>query len=158
MNEDQMRELLSRAVHVEPQLMRCLIEGLIRDNGSSSEIAWCSCGRCISFDDPRMNICCRQSPCITTKAEFRNLCLRHDVLEVANILNWSHQFNQAPSFAPSTFRNQAYRNFVLWQHGPMGAGRRVPVPACVCRAVRERFPQPNGQYRGYHSPNSEDSE
>ena len=63
-----------------------------------------------------------------------------------------------PSFAPSTFRNQAYRNFVLWQHGPMGAGRRVPVQACVCRAVRERFPQPNGQYRGYHSPNSEDSE
>ena len=38
MNEDQMRELLSRAVHVEPQLMRCLIEGLIRDNGSSQKL------------------------------------------------------------------------------------------------------------------------
>nr|XP_022300909.1 uncharacterized protein LOC111109113 [Crassostrea virginica] len=97
----------------------------------------------VSFDDPRMNICCQQSPCITTKAEFRNLCLRHDVLEVANILNWSHQFNRAPSFAPSTFRNQAYRNFVLWQHGPMGAGMWVPVPACVhVQSCKRKIPQP----------------
>ena len=138
--------------------MSSLIEVPIRDNVSSSEIAWCSCGRCISFDDPFMNICCRQSLCITTKAKFRNLCLRHDVLEVANILNWSHQFSQAPSFAPSTFKNQAYRNLVLWKHEPMGSGRRVPVPACVCRAIRERFPQPKRQYRGYHSANSDDSE
>ena len=56
MNEDQLKGILSRAVHVEPQLMSCLIEGPIRENGSSSEIAWCSCGRCISFDDPRKKL------------------------------------------------------------------------------------------------------
>ena len=104
MNENQLRKLLSRVVHVEPQLSY-LIEGPIRDNDSSLEISWFSYGRCISIDDPRMNICCRQSPCITTKAELKNLCFQHD--EIANIMNWSHQFNQAPSFAPSTFRNQA---------------------------------------------------
>lgn len=45
----------------------------------------------------------------------------------------------------STFRNQAYRNLILWQHGRLGAGRHIPVPACVCRTVRQRLPKPNGQ-------------
>lgn len=87
------------------------------------------------------------------KPEFRNLRLRHDVLEAANILNWSFRTNQDPSFQLSTFRN-----FVLWQHGRLGAGRRIPVPACVCVAVRRRFPEASGQYRGYYSANSDDSE
>uniref|UniRef100_A0A8W8NUN5 Uncharacterized protein n=1 Tax=Magallana gigas TaxID=29159 RepID=A0A8W8NUN5_MAGGI len=64
-----------------------------------------------------------QFPCITSKPKFRNLCLRHDVLEVANILSWSFRTYQDPTFQLSTFRNQAYRNFVIWQHGRLGAGR-----------------------------------
>lgn len=129
---------------------------MIGDPGSSnSNVPGCSCGKCIVFTDPRMNICCGQRPCITSKTEFKNLCLRHDVLEVANILNWSYQFNQEPSFRNSTFRNQAYRNFILWQHGRLGARRRVPVPSCVCKTVRDRFPESNGLYRGYHSANSD---
>lgn len=155
MNEQTLRQVLIRAVEAEPDLMKSFIEGSRQDNNPSSEIAWCSCGRCQAFDDPRMNLCCCQSPCIASKPEFRNLCLRHDVLEIANILNWSYRTNLEPSFAQSTFRNQAYRNFVLWQHSTLGAGRRVPVPSCVCVAIRRRFPQANGQYRGYHSANSD---
>ena len=155
MNEQTLRQVLIRAVEAEPDLMKSFIEGSRQDSNPSSDIAWCSCGRCQAFDDPRMNLCCCQSPCITSKPEFRNLCLRHDVLEIANILNWSYRTNLEPSFAQSTFRNQAYRNFVLWQHSTLGAGRRVPVPSCVCVAIRRRFPQANGQYRGYHSANSD---
>lgn len=117
MNEQTLRQVLIKAVEAEPDLMKSFIEGSRQDSNPSSEIAWCSCGRCQAFDDPRMNLCCCQSPCITSKPEFRNLCLRHDVLEIANILNWSYRTNLEPSFTPSTFRNQAYRNFVLWQVG-----------------------------------------
>lgn len=87
MNEQTLRQVLIRAVEAEPDLMKSFIEGSRQDNNPSSEIAWCSCGRCQAFDDPRMNLCCCQSPCIASKPEFRNLCLRHDVLEIANILN-----------------------------------------------------------------------
>ncbi|XP_062600362.1 P2X purinoceptor 7-like [Saccostrea cucullata] len=155
MDEHDMRQVLKRAVETEPDLMSSFIQGPIQYENSSSEIAWCLCGGCRVFEDPRMNLCCCQSPCITTKPEFRNLCLRHDVVEIANILNWSFQTNLEPSFASSTFRNQAYRNFVLWQHGPLGAGRRVVVPSCVTVAVRRRFPQLDGAYRGYHSAYSD---
>lgn len=162
MSEGELRRCLRAAAIAEPEVMRNFIIGqhrvepVIGDPGSSnSNVPGCSCGKCIVFTDPRMNICCGQRPCITSKTEFKNLCLRHDVLEVANILNWSYQFNQEPSFRNSTFRNQAYRNFILWQHGRLGARRRVPVPSCVCKTVRDRFPESNGLYRGYHSANSD---
>ena len=38
MNENQLRRLLSQAVHVE--LMSCLTEGPIKDDGASSEIGF----------------------------------------------------------------------------------------------------------------------
>nr|XP_034300600.1 P2X purinoceptor 7-like [Crassostrea gigas] len=159
---DELRQRVKIMTAAEPDFVRPFLMRQMEDSGrnenSNSNVQWCSCGVCRSFDDPRMNICCRQFPCITSKPEFRNLCLRHDVLEVANILNWSFRTNQDPSYQLSTFRNQAYRNFVLWQHGRLGAGRRIPVPACVCVAVRRRFPEASGQYRGYHSANSDDSE
>lgn len=133
MNEQTLLQVLTWAVEAEPDLMECFIEGSRQDTNSSSEIAWCSCLRCQAFDDPRTNLCCCQSPCISSKPEFRNLCLRHDVsrMRIANILNWRYRTNIEPLFAPSTFRNQAYRIFVLWQHSTLGAGRRVPVPSCV---------------------------
>nr|XP_019922745.2 P2X purinoceptor 7 [Crassostrea gigas] len=160
MSQDQMRAVLKASIAAGPEYMQRFVMGQQQATGqvsgsSNSNVPWCSCGVCHIIDDPRMNICCRQSPCITSKPEFRNLCLRHDVLEVANILNWSYRTNQDPSFSMSTFRNQAYRNFILWQHGRLGAGRRIPVPACVCRTVRQRFPEPNGQYTGYHSAHSD---
>lgn len=161
MSTDELRSSLKAAIAAGPNNMQPFITGQHstgEPSGSSNSrvhVPWCLCGNCRIYDDPRMNICCRQRPCITSKPEFRNLCLRHDVLEVANILNWSYQFNQEPSFCMSKFRNQAYRNFILWQHGRLGAGRRTPVPACVCHTVRMRFPQPDGQYTGYHSAHSD---
>ena len=121
-----------------------------------STYPWCVCGRCRQFEDPRMNFCCRYVSCLTQKPEFRNLCMRHDVIEVANILNWSHKTNLPPDFSPSMFRNQAYRNFLLWQFSVMGPGRRVRTPACAIAAIRGRFPEPpGGQYKGYESANED---
>ena len=151
-----MRECLRRLAHAEPEVVAPFVLGTTLASNSSSDIPWCSCGNCQIFDDPCMNICCHFQQCITLKPEVRNLCLRHDVLEVANILNWSYRTNLDPSFRSSTFRNQAYRKFVLWQHGRLGAGSHVMVPSCVCKAIRTWFPEPEGgHYRGNVSAHSD---
>lgn len=71
-----------------------------------------TCGVCHIFDDLCTNICFRHSPYITSKPECRNLCLRHGVQEVANMLNWIYRTNQGPSFYMPTFINQIYGNVI----------------------------------------------
>lgn len=98
-----MRAVLKASIAAGPEYMQRFVMGQQQATGqvsgsSNSNVPWCSCGVCHIFDDPRMNICCRQSPCITSKPEFRNLCLRHDVLEVANILNWSTELTRTLVF------------------------------------------------------------
>ncbi|XP_061185203.1 uncharacterized protein LOC133193261 [Saccostrea echinata] len=153
MPEAELRARVSVAATLLPDVLApYLLETSGFCSGNFSVASWCCCGKCTVFPDPRMNICCGHPHCITTRPEFRNLCLRHDVIEIANILNWSFRTNLDPSFRASTFRNQAYRNFVLWQHGRLGAGRRVVVPSCVCRQIRLRFPEVNPvDYKGYES-------
>lgn len=61
------------------------------------------------------------------------------MLETANTLIWSYQFNQEPSFMNATIRIQACRYFILWQQGRLEARRGGLVPVCVDKTVQERF-------------------
>ena len=119
---------------------------------------WCICRYFQVWKAKRdlpMNRCCGHVLCITRKPEFRNLCLRHDVIEVANIMSWSSDTN-SPDFSACILRNKLIQIFFLWQQGKMGPGSRVPVTSCVLLAISNKFPEPErDSYHGYHFANSD---
>ena len=47
------------------------------------------------------------------------------------------------------FRHAAYQSFVLWRHRRLGAGNCLVVPSCCVVAIRQKFPDPFGNYTGY---------
>ena len=46
-------------------------------------------------------------------------------------------------------RFNAYTNYTLWRHGRLGAGVRLPIPACAVWKIRDKFPHPYAQYTGF---------
>ena len=94
-------------------------------------------------------ICCQRTPCITTTATFNDICQKTNVIEVCGVSNYCDQFHDVPTYVPKDYRNQAYRFFTLWQHGRLGRGNRVPLPACAMGKIRWKFPQPDGIYRNF---------
>ena len=50
---------------------------------------------------------------------------------------------------PNVARRRLYQTYVSAHYGLLGRGNRVVVPQCVKDAIREMFPDPEGQYMGH---------
>ena len=119
------------------------------------------------MDQPVEQVCCRRKDCCVTSLEaFEIITLDVSVLWVA-FLNRCEVTGDEPEHTPANYRKHsilklkyitsyyhikllsAYRQYIVWQNGYVGAGNRRPVPACVVWAIHDRFPEPSGVYLGF---------
>ena len=58
------------------------------------------------------------------------------------------------------YRLMAYSQFINWVRRGQLLGKkfRVVIPACVVLKIRKAFPEPSGEYEGYHSASDSDSD
>ncbi|XP_063411952.1 P2X purinoceptor 7-like [Mytilus trossulus] len=127
---------------------------------------WCSCNACEEMPSPEECICCCSSEyvqpniddleCITEHPQFQLIVLNSDVLTVAFIQIFMFQGNAGR--VPDNLTNQqsrltAYRQFVYWmlRREKLGKGKRVVIPSCVVKCIREAFPESNGHYTGFRT-------
>ena len=61
-------------------------------------------------------------------------------------------------FASRSLRLAAYRQYTCWVHGYLGRGDRRVIPPCVVTAIREAFPDPSQQYKGFEDARDDEEE
>ena len=109
---------------------------------------WCKCTLCIEMPSAKERKCCGRRNCVTKGRVFHEICVNGTNLEVA-IRSRSDIYVSAPCYDKKSMRHMGYRQFVMWQHGPLGAGNRVVIPSCSVWAIRRKYPSASGQYTGY---------
>ena len=115
-------------------------------------LPWCKCGRCRQMPTQVERKCCRprrDHHCITLTGEFQRLCLDNMVLEIAMRANEDILLAEAPIRNNAAYRHSAYRTYIYWQHGRLGAGNRRVIPSCAVWSIRTSWPDPLGVYKGY---------
>ncbi|KAI4895813.1 hypothetical protein NFI96_021991 [Prochilodus magdalenae] len=146
---EELRELGRTLLEKQPGLVFDVLRMLQCRNDAppanlKSDLPWCKCGNCRDMPTKIEQKCCEQEPeyCISTLHHFSHLCLDNGPL--------SQDSKGAQSAHDlEAYRNAAYGRFVAWKYGPLGPGNRVPIPSCCVWRVRDKFPDPRGQYTGF---------
>ncbi|XP_072181710.1 uncharacterized protein [Diadema setosum] len=116
--------------------------------------AWCICHHCRPMPRDIEMVCCGLPPnkCISRSEHFRAILdpfLLHLMRRLWRDVRNREDDNQAPGAEHNRMRWTAYRAYVLWQHGHLGAKNRVVIPSCVVTKTRQRYPDPNSHYIGF---------
>ncbi|XP_076084320.1 P2X purinoceptor 7-like [Mytilus galloprovincialis] len=160
------------AYNFEPELTVQELEDRNRAALASSEAVvqtldeWYECGNCQEMPSLEENVCCRVSDlvlpslkdhnCITMHHSYDTLILNSDVLALAYIQMMMYKGQQGR--APEELSNRqsrlvAYRQFICWmlKGEKLGKGRRVVIPSCVVKDIRDSFPENNNDYTGFQA-------
>ena len=119
------------------------------DNGFS-----CNCGRCVEMPTDREQLCCRsrsRGRCVlvTASTVMARTIMDQVTLEVAVQTNNIVYADRDDHHQNVNLRHMAYRQYVIWYYGKLGAGNRVVVPSCVVTEIRRRYPSADGHYTGF---------
>lgn len=156
MDVDDTQTLLLRVMDREPGVIFDVLQPPVQGAEAPSEGVprWCRCNRCRDMSTDIENKCCGMTEvtCISRLPHMSLYILDEHVLRLSRRLRndiYALHDTQGPGDDIREFRDAAYRNFVLWQCGALGAGNRIFIPSCcVCR-IRDKYPDPRGQYTGF---------
>ena len=79
---------------------------------------------------------------------FERIVLDEHTIEVA-LMNNADWLNLPRIFTAAKMRNTAYRQYILWFWGKLGYKNRKRIPSCFKWQIRDRYPEPDGNYQGY---------
>ncbi|XP_076084719.1 uncharacterized protein LOC143055455 [Mytilus galloprovincialis] len=167
LSEDQMKFAIMATYREQPSFLFRVLEAVNQEFTASETTpepdpeptptpsvgipTWCRCSNCREMPSEVEKRCCNQIPqnCHSTLHDFHNVVLDPLVLEVA--MRYRNDMIAQPPDQDynRSHRHTAYRQYVLWIHGYLGAGNRQVIPSCCVWAIRNRFPDPSGQYVGF---------
>ena len=121
---------------------------------ATEQPTWCVCANCQEMNTDVENLCCGQRPeqCTSREPHMDVYILEEGVLTFA-VGIWNDVRAQVAAANHNDrnrqYRHAAYRQFVWWQYGVLGAGNRVVVFSCCVIRIRSRFPDSNAHYVGW---------
>lgn len=156
---EQAHQVLELCLTRDPSLMFDVLERMSENAPPpgplvSGQPPWCVCQRCRGMATFVEQKCCGQHPdyCISILPHMEAYILEEGVLRLARRI-WNDiralTDNPEPGQSNRQFRHAAYRQFVVWQYGALGQGHRVVIPSCCVWKIRDRYPDPLQQYRGF---------
>jgi hypothetical protein len=159
MSLDDHRRLAAGMLERQPGLIfDLLLEHQQRHGAPTSAevpgVPWCTCGKCRDMPTDRERKCCGQDPvhCVSLLPHFTQYCLDEGYLRIHRQYreNLTALGNvREPGEDNRECRHAAYRHYIFWQHGALGQGNRRVIPSCCVWRIRDKFPDPQGQYTGY---------
>ncbi|XP_070564226.1 uncharacterized protein [Ptychodera flava] len=156
MTPEQMHDLLLQVVERDISLIFDLAvpseqAGGYHPGPSQSSQDWCVCQNCRQMPTLAERKCCGKMPefCISRLPDFRVICLDEGVLAVARAYRMDMMATNDFDDYHKCNWHAAYQQFILWQHGKLGAGNRRVIPGCCVWAIRDKYPDQFGQYTGF---------
>ncbi|XP_036438126.1 uncharacterized protein LOC118815846 isoform X2 [Colossoma macropomum] len=156
---EELRELFRPQLERQPNLVFDVLKLCQHTNDAppsepNPHLPWCKCGNCRDMPTDIEKLCCDQQPdyCISRLHHFCYFCLDDELLRQDTEVQVAQTADDLKAY-----RNAAYGRFVTWKYGPLGPGIRVPVPSCCVWRIRDKYPDPHGQYTGFIGSPQKDS-
>ncbi len=118
---------------------------------------WCICGNCPYMPEQRERVCCKRKNCYSRLPDIDIVVLDPQLLRIAMynrndlVADANLALDDAVEVIHRSFRYAAYRQFILMRHGKLEEGDRRVIPACCVARIRQTYPDPNRDYKGFMS-------